>query len=276
MLTAVFLSSTEVWSIKPEVEHPLKPERLQRTFELLSEYGAFAVPNVKVVAPRPATDEQLALFHTRSYIDKVGRLSEGERIPDALSYGLGSVDHPIFRGMRHSEGLKVGSALQGAELLWRGDCDVAFSYSGGMHHSRPSLTSGFCVFNDAAIAIQWLVNRGMQVAYVDLDVHHGDGVQWAFYSTDRVLTISLHQDGRTLFPGTGAVEEIGKGSGSGYSVNVPLPPGTGDRTYLWAFSELVPPLQESSFKAHVLQPWDVERPTLVGVRLIGSILGKLC
>ncbi|MGK7878105.1 MAG: acetoin utilization protein AcuC [Xenococcaceae cyanobacterium] len=251
MRQAVFLSSPDIWLIGHGSNHPLKPERLQRTFELLSEYGAFETPNVRVVAPRQATDEELALFHTRSYIELVQRLSEGDSEPNAFRYGFGSGDNPIFAGMRQSEGLKVGSAIQGAELLVKEDCDVAFSYSGGLHHSSPSLASGFCVFNDAAVAIHWLLQQGRRVAYVDIDVHHGDGVQWAFYDTDQVLTISLHQDGRTLFPGTGGVEEIGQGSGSGYSVNIPLPPGTGDETYLWAFSEIVPPLMKR-FNADVV------------------------
>jgi acetoin utilization protein AcuC len=132
----------------------------------------------------------------------------------------------------------------GAALLVNAECDVAFSFSGGLHHGGPDFASGFCVFNDAAVAISWLLRQGMRVAYVDIDVHHGDGVQAAFYDTDQVLTISLHQDGRTLFPGTGFVDEIGRGRGAGYSVNVPLPPFTDDETYLWAFRQVVPSLLE--------------------------------
>ena len=244
MRTAVFLSSSALWSSNLQPEHPLQPERLRRTFELLQAYGALAAPNVKLVAPRAVADEELALFHSRDYIELVDKLSFGEKMEGASGYGLGNEDNPIYLGMRASEGLKVGSSLLAAELLWRGECEVAFSYSGGMHHGSPNRASGFCVFNDAALAIQWLLNRGQRVAYVELDVHHGDGVQWAFYATERVLTVSLHQDGRTLFPGTGAAEEIGRGEGEEYCVNVPLPPGTGDRSYLWAFEEIVPPLLE--------------------------------
>jgi acetoin utilization protein AcuC len=119
---------------------------------------------------------------------------------------------------------------------------VAFNYSGGLHHAHPARASGFCIFNDVAVAIRRLIRRGVRVAYVDIDAHHGDGVQAAFSDTDQVLTVSLHQDGRTLFPGSGFVDETGRGAGEGYSVNVPLPPHTDDEIYLWAFRQVVPPL----------------------------------
>lgn len=241
---AVLLCSPALWEHGHGPDHPLKPERLERTFELLSEYGAFDAPNVRVVAPRPATDDELALFHTREYIEIVRALSRGASDLPAWRYGFGPGDNPVFEAMFETESLKVGSALTGAAMLLSGECDVAFSFSGGMHHAMPAQASGFCVFNDAAVAIHWLLRQGLRVAYVDIDVHHGDGVQAAFYDTDRVLTLSLHQDGRTLFPGTGFVEEVGSGAGRGYSVNVPLPPYTDDEAYLWAFHEIVPPLLE--------------------------------
>ncbi|UCG25912.1 MAG: acetoin utilization protein AcuC, partial [Chloroflexota bacterium] len=172
----------------------------------------------------------------------VHTLSLGQGDIPAHRYGFGPGDNPVFQGMYKSEGRKVGSALQAAELLVDGLCDIVFSYGGGLHHGGPSLGSGFCVFNDAAVAIHWLLGQGQRVAYIDVDVHHGDGVQAAFYDSDRVLTISLHQDGHTLFPGTGFVGESGAGDGQGYSVNMPLPPHTDDETYLWAFGQVVPPL----------------------------------
>lgn len=242
MRQTVFLSSPEVWQQGHGPNHPLKPERLQRTHELLAEYGALDAPNVRLVAPRPAAKAELLLFHTAEYVDVVRALSEGDLALPARQYGFGPGDNPIFEGMFDSEGLKVGSAVQAAELLTNNDCDVAFSYSGGLHHAAPALASGFCVFNDAAVAIQWLLEQGQRVAYVDIDVHHGDGVQDAFYDSDRVLTISLHQDPHTLFPGTGFVHETGAGKGVGYCVNVPLPPYTDDEWYLWAFRQIVPPL----------------------------------
>jgi acetoin utilization protein AcuC len=238
----VFLSSPNVWQQGHGPNHPLKPERLQRTHELLEALGAFEAPNVKVVAPRAATRSELQLFHTAEYVDAVQALSWGNTSLPANRYGFGPGDNPVFRGMYDSEGLKVGSALQAAKLVSSGACDTAFSYSGGLHHGDREMASGFCVFNDAAVAIQFLLNQNLRVAYVDIDVHHGDGVQNAFYTSDKVLTISLHQDGRTLFPGTGFVSEVGVGNGKGFSVNVPLPPLTNDESYLWAFQQIVPPL----------------------------------
>ncbi|UCG24610.1 MAG: acetoin utilization protein AcuC [Chloroflexota bacterium] len=244
MRQVVFLSSPELWERGHGRQHPLKPERLRRTHELLAEYGALELANVRVLAPRQATAGELTLFHTAEYVDIVHTLSLGQGDIPAHRYGFGPGDNPVFQGMYESEGRKVGSALQAAELLVDGSCDIAFSYGGGLHHGGPSLASGFCVFNDAAVAIHWLMGQGQRVAYIDIDVHHGDGVQAAFYDSDRVLTISLHQDGHTLFPGTGFVGESGAGDGQGYSVNLPLPPYTDDETYLWAFGQVVPPLVE--------------------------------
>jgi acetoin utilization protein AcuC len=182
------------------------------------------------------------LFHTPDYIAAVRALSEGSGGVEPRRYNFGPGDNPVFSGMFTSEARKVGGALLGARLLLEDSCDVAFNVSGGLHHGQPASASGFCVFNDAAVAIRWLLQQGLRVAYVDVDVHHGDGVQDAFYETDQVLTISLHQDGRTLFPGTGFVGEVGRGAGQGYAVNVPLPPHTTEEPYLWAFDEVVPPL----------------------------------
>jgi acetoin utilization protein AcuC len=138
--------------------------------------------------------------------------------------------------------LKVGAGLTGARLIADGQAQVAFSFSGGMHHARPAFASGFCVFNDVAVAIHWLLRQGWRVAYVDIDVHHGDGVQAAFYDTDRALTISLHQAGILFYPGTGFPEELGTGAGYGYSINVPFLIYTSEELYLWAFREVVPRL----------------------------------
>jgi acetoin utilization protein AcuC len=144
--------------------------------------------------------------------------------------------------MYETEALKAGAALTAARLVGRGQLDVAFSFAGGLHHAMAGRASGFCVFNDPAIAIRWLTDQGMRVVYVDIDAHHGDGVQDAFYDTDRVLTISLHESGHYLFPGTGSVRESGTDRGRGYSVNVPLMPYTDDDVYLWAFEAVVLPL----------------------------------
>lgn len=251
MPEVIFLSSAEVWQRGHGPEHPLKPERLLRTHELLAEYGALELSNVRVVAPRLAIETELGLFHSAEYVAVVRALSQGDSSIPAWRYGFGPGDNPVFPGMYDSERLKVGSALQGAELLVSEAADAVFSYSGGLHHGDRNRASGFCVFNDAVVAIKWLRQQGKRVAYVDIDVHHGDGVQKAFYDSDQVLTISLHQDGRTLFPGTGFVSESGVAAGAGFSVNVPLPPYTNDESYLWAFQQVVPPLLKR-FEADVV------------------------
>jgi len=242
MRQVALIASSVLWEHGHAGGHPLRPERLRRTVDLMAKCGLLARANVTVVPPRLATDEELGLFHTPEYVDAVRRLSRGEREPDASRFNFGPGDNPVFSGMFDSEAAKAGGALLGAERLVSGQSEVAFNLGGGLHHAWRDHASGFCVFNDAAIAIQWLVNLRWRVAYLDFDVHHGDGVQWAFYDSDRVLTVSLHQDGRTLFPGSGGVEETGRGAGQGYAVNLPLPRHTDDEAYLWAFDQLIPPL----------------------------------
>jgi acetoin utilization protein AcuC len=241
-MEAAFICSEELWSRGFGQAHPLKPERLRRTYELLTAYRAFDAPNSHLVPPRRASREDLLLFHTAEYVDAVASLSRGEGHAQARRYNFRPDETPVFPGMFETEGLKVGAALTGAEWVAQGQAQVAFSFAGGMHHARPALASGFCVFNDVAVAIHWLVRQGLRVAYVDIDVHHGDGVQAAFYDTDRVLTISLHQAGILFYPGTGFPEEIGTGAGYGYSINVPFLIYTGEELYVWAFRQVVPPL----------------------------------
>ncbi len=250
MTKSAFIYSPDLWQRGHGATHPLRPERLQRTYELLAAYGAFACPepcrrdgpDSMLVQPRQATPEELALFHTEEYIEAVRSLSQGKKGFNPRRYNFGPGDNPVFPEMYETEALKVGSTLVAAELVASAQVDVAFSFSGGMHHAGPAHASGFCVFNDAAVAIQWLLQKGLRVAYIDIDAHHGDGVQNAFYETDRVLTISLHETGLYLFPGTGFVEEMGRGAGRGYAVNLPFAPYTDDEVYLWGFEEIVPPL----------------------------------
>ena len=225
--------------------HPLKPARLRYTYDLLQSYGAFDAPNTKLVKPRPATEEEILRFHTRPYLEAVQGLGRGDDSVNAAEFHFGPGDNPVFDGMYEAAGLSTGASIKAAELLAEGEADAALSISGGLHHAMPGYASGFCIFNDPVLAIMELVRRGMRVAYVDIDCHHGDGVQHAFYDTDEVLTISLHESGEFLFPGTGFTEETGTGAGRGYSVNVPLYPYTTDEVYLWAFREIVPPLLQA-------------------------------
>lgn len=223
--------------------HPLNPVRLRYTYQLLDTFQAFDPTDSRLIKARPAADHEVLTFHTREYFSAVRSLSQGVAVADQQRYGFSLAgDNPIHRGMQEAALLSTGATLVAAELVMSQAVRVAFSPSGGLHHAMPGRASGFCIYNDPVIAIKAMVARGFKVAYVDIDVHHGDGVQYAFYDTDAVLTVSLHESGRFLFPGTGFVEEIGTGRGRGYSVNVPLAPLTDDEIYGWAFHEVVPPL----------------------------------
>ena len=231
--------------------HPLRPARVLLTRQLIHDYGLVDGGRVKETPARDATDDELRLVHTDPYVDAVRRAGHGERGPWGR-FGFGPGDNPIFPDMHEASARVAGASIAAAEAVWTGRAQHAFNPAGGLHHALPDRASGFCVYDDPAIAIAWLLAHGAErIAYVDVDVHHGDGVQWIFYDEPRVLTVSLHQDGRTLFPGTGSVDETGSGDAEGTKVNVPLPPFTGDDGWLRAFNEIVPPLVEA-FRPQVL------------------------
>jgi acetoin utilization protein AcuC len=225
--------------------HPLRPARVVLTRTLIADYGIIDGERVVEVAGREATDGELALVHTLRYVDAVRRAGHGEA-GAWWEFGFGPGDNPIFPAMHEAAARVAGASLVAADAVWSGRADHAFNPAGGLHHAMAERASGFCVYDDPAIAIAWLLDHGAErVAYVDVDVHHGDGPQAIFFADPRVLTISLHQDGRTLFPGTGAVDELGGGDALGTKVNVPLPPFTGDDGWRAAFEEIVPPLVEA-------------------------------
>ncbi|MGY1670432.1 acetoin utilization protein AcuC [Geodermatophilus sp. SYSU D00710] len=219
-------------------DHPLHPVRLDLTMRLADGLGVLASDRVQVVRPTPAGTDLLTLVHDETYLEAVRRAPTD---PDER-YGLGTSDNPVFEGMYEAAALITGGSVQAAELVHSGRAQHAVNISGGLHHAMRDRASGFCVFNDAAIAIAWLLGQGVErIAYVDLDVHHGDGVQAAFYDDPRVLTVSIHQTPLTLFPGTGYPEECGdpeKAHGS--AVNIALPNGTDDPGWLRAFHAVVP------------------------------------
>ena len=212
--------------------HPMRPVRLRYTYELADAYGLFDHERSMLTPPRPATVEEVSTFHTPEYISAVERVGQGDFSVNPVAYNIGPGDNPGYEGMYDAALLSTGGSMRCVELLLDEGYDAAFNVSGGLHHAMPGYAYGFCVFNDPVIAINEMLRRGLRVAYVDIDCHHGDGVQYAFYDTDRVLTISLHETGQFLFPGTGYTQETGTGRGRGYSVNVPLYPYTGDETYL--------------------------------------------
>ncbi len=226
--------------------HPMRQTRIALARHLTKDLGLLDGPGVQERKPDSAAEGDILGVHSSDYVEAVRRLGKpGAHFdPGGLLYGLGIADNPVFEGMYDAAALHTGGTILCTDLVVKGDVDHAFSPGGGFHHAMRSRASGFCIFNDPAVALRRLVDhRGIRRAlYVDIDAHHGDGVQAAFYSDPRVLTISLHEDGRYLFPGTGFVDELGESEGRGYSVNVPLPPYTHDEAYLHAFREVVPPL----------------------------------
>ncbi|MEU9983803.1 acetoin utilization protein AcuC [Streptomyces sp. NPDC050856] len=230
--------------------HPMDPVRLALTMGLVRAYGLDRA--VDVVAAKPAGDSTLRLVHREDYVAAVRAASADPRAADQ-AYGLGTMDDPAFAGMHQAAALIAGQSVGAAEAVWRGEAAHAVNFAGGLHHAMPASAAGFCVYNDAALAIARLLELGAErVMYVDVDVHHGDGVQAAFWEDPRVLTVSLHEHPRTLFPGTGWPEETGAaGEAEGGAVNVALPAGTGDAGWLRAFHAVVPELV-ADFRPQVL------------------------
>ncbi|MFC6879764.1 MULTISPECIES: acetoin utilization protein AcuC [Actinomadura] len=219
----------------------MNPIRVELTMALARELGVPDPPNVATRTFDAASDELLRTVHEEEYIAAVRHAgATGLTEP---RHGLGTPDNPVFLGMHEASALVVGGSVAAAEAVWTGRAEHAANIAGGLHHALRGAASGFCVYNDPAVAIARLLASGAErVAYVDIDVHHGDGVQAAFYDDPRVLTISLHETPRTLFPGTGFPNESGGPGAEGTAVNVALPPGTGDAPWLRAFDAVVPPL----------------------------------
>ena len=243
--------------------HPMNPRRLQLTLELIRRLGLIEAD--QVVAPRRASDDELLLAHAPELVDAVRRASAGEVFPGAARFGLGTDDVPIVEGMHDAAAHIVGATLTAAELVMSGRAKRAFNISGGLHHARRAESAGFCVYNDLAVAIRWMQKQhGARVLYIDYDAHHGDGVQWIFYDDPDALTLSFHESGAFLFPGTGFVEETGAGDGVGYSVNMPLDAHTEDDSFEAVFRALVPDVVKAyepdvivlqcGCDAHVLDP----------------------
>ncbi len=223
--------------------HPMAPGRLALTIELARALDVLNRPNVLMTVAQPATDATLELVHDPAYIAAV-RGAPFRQVAELLSrFGLGDADNPVFDQMHEAAALVVGGTVDAARAVRSRQTQHAVNLAGGLHHAMPSRASGFCVYNDAAVAIAWLLADGVErVAYVDLDAHHGDGVEAAFYHEPRVLTISLHESGYSAFPGTGFPHQTGSGRAEGNAVNVALPPDTGDAGWLRAFHAVVPPL----------------------------------
>ena len=242
MRKAAFVYSRELEKHPYPPDHPFNVSRAKKTREIVNSLGLLSGNGRSEVPPTPAERIVLKKFHSARYLHALQTASKGRWDAKALDMGLGTGDCPVFRGLYEYATLASGATLVGAKLIISGDADVAFNPSGGFHHAGPEHASGFCYINDVALACIVLAGAGKRVLYLDVDVHHGDGVAYAFYDRSDVMTISLHQDPRTLFPGTGFEYEIGTGRGEGYCVNVPLPVGTYDEAYIKAFIEIALPL----------------------------------
>jgi acetoin utilization protein AcuC len=231
--------------------HPMSPLRLDLTARLCEALGVFDQPGVEVFSPPVPDDAVLATVHDVDYIAAVRQASLDPDRPD-LSRGLGTDDDPAFTGMHDVSARVAEGTRQVCADVWEGGAEHGVNFCGGLHHAMRGNASGFCIYNDIAVGIQWLLDHGAQrVAYVDIDVHHGDGVERLFWDDPRVLTISLHESGRALFPGTGFPGDIGGPTALGSAVNVALPPGTGDSAWLRALHATAPPLVRA-FKPDLL------------------------
>jgi acetoin utilization protein AcuC len=225
-------------------QHPLRMERLGLTWRLMEAYGLTRLPGAIVHTPSPAAERDIETFHAPEYLAALKAANVGALPPRAALFGLGPGDNPVFRGLWEAARLVAAGSLQAADLVAEGRVTRAFHFAGGLHHAMPDRASGFCYVNDAVLAILRLREHGLRVAYVDIDAHHGDGVQHAFYGDPNVLTVSTHERGERLFPGTGFVHELGEGDAAGFSVNLPLEAYTDSAVYLPAFEAVVPPLLE--------------------------------
>jgi acetoin utilization protein AcuC len=249
--SVVFDRSLTEYDFGPD--HPMTPLRVDLTMRLAEEIGLMA--GLRSVPAPMASEDLIATVHDPALIDAVQRVGERpgpEELRRAAGFGLGTEDNPVFPGMHHASAHVVGASYEAFRQVWTGESLHAANITGGLHHAMPDRASGFCIYNDVAVGIRWLLDQGAQrVAYVDVDVHHGDGVERIFWDDPRVLTISLHESGQFLFPGTGFPEDTGGPDAEGSAVNVALPPGTADNGWLRAFHAVVPPLLRE-FRPEVL------------------------
>jgi acetoin utilization protein AcuC len=223
--------------------HPMAPGRLELTMALATDLSVLPAGRVRLAPPGTASDDVLGLVHEPAYIAAVRRAPRHPGDGSLAAFGLGDEDNPVFDRMHEASAMVTGGTVDAARAVLTGTFQHAVNLAGGLHHAMPARASGFCVYNDAAVAIAWLLAQGLpRVAYVDVDAHHGDGVEAAFAHDARVLTVSLHESGYSAFPGTGFPHETGHGEGEGMAVNVALPPHTGDAGWLRAFHAVVPPL----------------------------------
>lgn len=243
--TPAFLYTPELERLSYPPDCPFKTQRAGLTCERLKSFGLLGSEGRIEVIPRPATLNQLRWFHSARYLEEMQRAAAGDLTVEGLNMGFGGPDTPVFKDMFTWGAWACGAGLIAADLLLQRKADIAFNLLGGFHHAMTERAAGFCFLNDVVLACLKLAEAGRRVLYLDVDAHHGDGVQSAFYRRDDVLTISIHETGRTLFPWGGFENEIGEGLGMGFNVNVPLPPQSYDEAFLTAFDRVVLPLMEA-------------------------------
>lgn len=276
--------STELLGYDFGPGHPMSSDRIDLTVALAAGLGLLERPDVAVVAAGEASDELLTTVHEPAYVAAV-RAASAAGVTDEAR-GLGTEDNPVFPGMHEAAARMVAGSVDAALAVWRGEVEHAVNVGGGLHHAMPGAASGFCIYNDAAVAIRAALAAGAaRVAYVDLDAHHGDGVQAVFWDDPRVLTVSVHETGVRLFPGTGFPREIGGPGAEGSAVNVALPSGTGDAGWLRALDAVVPPLlrafapdllvTQHGCDTHRLDPLTTLRTSVDGQRVAASMLHDL-
>jgi acetoin utilization protein AcuC len=226
--------------------HPLAPIRVRLAMRLAEDFGVLEVPSVEMLGSVvPASDSEILAVHAPEYIAAVQRASQDPGAIDVMR-GIGTPDDPSFAGMHEASALVAGATLTAARAVHSGQAQHAVNIAGGLHHAMPDSAAGFCIYNDIGVAIAWLLAQGVQrIAYIDVDVHHGDGVQAMFYNDPRVLTVSIHESPVSLFPGTGFPDEVGGPGALGTAVNIALPAGTGDQGWLRAFHAIVPEVLEA-------------------------------
>lgn len=246
MTTSAFVDRQGLAGYDLGDDHPLSPVNRELAIDLIRAYGLLDLPDVRVIEPRPVDDQLLARVHVEAYIQAVKRYGANPALAagfEATVWGLGyGGDTPAFMGMHEAAAAICGASVTAAMEVWEGRATRVLSVAGGLHHAFANRANGFCVYNDAAVAIQALLDAGAErIAYVDVDVHHGDGTQFIFFEDPRVLTCSVHESGRYLFPGTGGLAERGVGDGLGTAINIPLPAFCGDAPYLRAIEEVIAP-----------------------------------
>jgi len=239
-----FLYSDEMGNFDFGPDHPFKPERATKTFDLCTRYGVLNYPWMKVVAPEAIDETLLTLYHEPAYVALLKEATRGHVSVEMLERGLGTADTPILKGIYEWSLKAAGGTYRAVQDILAGRVQTAFNLLGGFHHARRGAAEGFCYINDVVIALKASFQKApdLRIAFVDFDAHHGNGVQEAFYDDPRLLFLSVHETGKTLYPWSGNETETGSGPGEGYTVNIPLEPGSDDEVYAFVLDEAVFPV----------------------------------